>query len=103
MKVLDSRGIGHGERGEVPAGRAIAEKAKRVEPAGRELERIVRAAAISSSSEADFVRAVRAEGALIRPRFATGTTDVVVGTRWRCGRARVIRQLGTVVAGLLAT
>lgn len=39
----------------------------------------VRAAAVASVDEAEFVRRARLDGLLIRPRFARDTTDVVVG------------------------
>lgn len=79
LKVLESRELGHSARGERPAERAIADKQRRPEVAARSLERVVRAAAVSSSNEADFVRMLRVEGVLVRPRFAEGSTDVVVG------------------------
>ena len=41
----------------------------------------VRGAAVASASEAEWVRRVRAAGVIIRPRFAEGRTDVVVGYR----------------------
>lgn len=43
------------------------------------LSRKVRAAATSSTTEAEFVRAGRKSGLLMRPRYEKGTTDVVVG------------------------
>ncbi len=45
------------------------------------LSRHVRACAAASSDEAEFVRRIRRQGLLIRPRFAQGTQDVVVGYR----------------------
>jgi len=45
------------------------------------LARQVRAAATASADEGEFVRRVRRQGLLIRPRFAHGTQDVVVGYR----------------------
>lgn len=39
----------------------------------------VRAAAVASVDEAEFVRRIRRDGLIVRPRFARGTTDVVVG------------------------
>ena len=41
----------------------------------------VRAAAVASASEAEWVRRVRGSGVVIKPRFAAGSTDVVVGYR----------------------
>jgi hypothetical protein len=49
--------------------------------APQELGQRVRAAALASTSEAEFVRRVRAEGIVIKPRYAKDTTDVVVGYR----------------------
>lgn len=43
------------------------------------LSRKVRAAATGSTTEAEFVRAGRKSGLLMRPRYEKGTTDVVVG------------------------
>lgn len=43
------------------------------------LSRKVRAAATSTSTEADFIRAGRASGLLMRPRYEKGTTDVIIG------------------------
>lgn len=45
------------------------------------LARQVRAVATASADEGEFVRRVRRQGLLIRPRFARGTQDVVVGYR----------------------
>jgi hypothetical protein len=45
------------------------------------LARQVRAASTGSADEGEFVRRVRRQGLLIRPRFARGTQDVVVGYR----------------------
>jgi hypothetical protein len=41
----------------------------------------IRAAAVASVSEAEWVRRVRQAGIVVKPRFASGTTDVVVGYR----------------------
>jgi hypothetical protein len=41
----------------------------------------VRAAAVAAGSEAEWLRRVRADGVLVMPRFAEGTTDVVAGYR----------------------
>lgn len=45
----------------------------------RELETVVRGCATASVDEAEFVRRMRREGVLVRPRFADGRTDVVTG------------------------
>lgn len=41
----------------------------------------VRAAAVASSSEAEWLRRVRGSGVVVMPRFAEGSTDVVAGYR----------------------
>jgi hypothetical protein len=46
-----------------------------------ELAGRIRAAAVASVSEAEWIRRVRGDGMVIKPRFAAGTTDVVVGYR----------------------
>jgi hypothetical protein len=43
------------------------------------LQRAVRAASTASLDEAEFVRRLRRSGVLVRPRFATGTKDQIVG------------------------
>jgi hypothetical protein len=58
----------HGERGEHP------ERGSR-----HTLERIVRACATASRTESEFVRALREHGLQVRPRYAPGGTDRVVG------------------------
>lgn len=44
-----------------------------------ELARTVRACSTASADEGEFVRRMRRAGVLVRPRFADGRTDVVVG------------------------
>jgi len=41
----------------------------------------VRAAAVASATEAEWLRRVRADGVVVMPRFAEGSTDVVAGYR----------------------
>ena len=41
----------------------------------------VRAAAVASGSEAEWLRRTRADGVVVMPRYAEGTTDVVTGYR----------------------
>ena len=58
------------------------EKAKRVgavAPDRVRLERLVRASASSSRDEGEFVRRLRSDGVLCRPRYAKDTQRVVVG------------------------
>jgi hypothetical protein len=49
------------------------------EPDREMLERAVRRLAAASAGEAEFVRRLRAEGMIVRPRFAAGREDLVVG------------------------
>jgi hypothetical protein len=78
LTVVDGRA-----RGGLPgAGRAETEAAARrgrPEPERVSLARLVRGAAVASVGEAEFVRRLRAAGAVARPRFAEGGTTQVVG------------------------
>jgi hypothetical protein len=49
------------------------------EPDRELLERAVRRLAAASASEGEFVRRLRAEGLIVRPRFAAGREDQVIG------------------------
>lgn len=51
----------------------------RVQAPRNRLARTVRASATASTSEAEFVRRMRAANVIVRPRFARGTQDVVTG------------------------
>ena len=68
-----------------------------------DLAQRVRAAAVASTSEAEWLRRVRADGVVIKPQFAAGSTDVVVGYRaalksrsqkrgWGTGPAQLLRR-----------
>lgn len=59
--------------------RLVAAGDKVEQIARRDLARAVRGCATSSRDEAEFVRRLRREGILLRPRFADGRTDVVTG------------------------
>lgn len=78
LRVLESRQAGYGVPGVKPAELAKAEKAG-VEPVRVTLGRKVRAYATGSADEAEFVRRCRRGGVLVRPRYASDRTDVVVG------------------------
>ncbi|WP_020108316.1 relaxase/mobilization nuclease domain-containing protein [Nocardia sp. 348MFTsu5.1] len=78
LAVTEGRASGIATRGYSRAERHKA-AGKGGEPARLTLARNVRACASAAVDEADFVRRVRAEGMLIRPRFAAGTEDVVTG------------------------
>jgi hypothetical protein len=67
------------QREETRAAREAATRRGAVEVDAKRLERTVRAAATASLEEGEFVRRLRHEGVLIRPRFATGRDDVVTG------------------------
>lgn len=99
LQVLESRDVGRGARHSVPAERATAsarrpsaeaprrdEHARSDGPQARDvltdrerLERTVRACSAAACDEAEFVRRVVGAGVRIRPRYATGRTDVVEG------------------------
>jgi hypothetical protein len=49
------------------------------EPERRSLARKVRACATAATDEAEFVRRFRRTGAMIKPRYAAGRDDVIVG------------------------
>lgn len=70
---------GRRERAQTHQERAKAERLGQPEPERVTLARKVRAAATAAPDEAQFVRGVRGMGVLIRPRFASGRDDVIVG------------------------
>ena len=78
LTVVDGRA-----RGGLPgAGRAETEAATRrhrPEPERVSLARLVRGAAVASAGEAEFVRRLRAAGAIVRPRYGPGGAVEVVG------------------------
>jgi hypothetical protein len=75
LEVLSSREEQRGSRGVSPAELEKAKKAGLPEPLRRTIERRVRAAATASKTEAEFVRRLRADDLLVRPRYATGTSS----------------------------
>ncbi len=78
LSVVDGR-----KRGGLPGtGRPETEAAQRrgrPEPERAALARTVRAAAVASAGEAEFVRRLRASGLLVCPRYGAGGTEEVVG------------------------
>lgn len=66
-------------RGLRPGEREAAERRGMDEPERRSLARKVRACATAAQDEAEFVRRFRRTGAMIRPRYAAGCDEVVVG------------------------
>jgi hypothetical protein len=80
LVVLESRAAGRGgARGHKPAENAISERQGGSELARARLERVVRGSAAAAVEEAEFVRRVRRAGVKLRPRFAAGRDDVVMG------------------------
>ncbi|WP_336853902.1 relaxase/mobilization nuclease domain-containing protein [Sinomonas albida] len=69
----------HAERGYHPKERERAAAMGAPELDRDRLQRAVRAASTASLDEAEFVRRLRRSGVLVRPRFATGTTDQIAG------------------------
>lgn len=79
LKVLASREFGGTEQATRPDERARAVRVGAVETDREALRRRVRAAAVSTESEAEFVRELRAAGMVLRPRYAKDRTDEVTG------------------------
>lgn len=79
LQVFDQPEREYPERGVRPGAAHAAERRGAAEPDMLRLERAVRAAATAAGTEGEFVRRMRRQGVLIRPRFAAGRTDVVLG------------------------
>jgi len=79
LQVYDQPEREFPERGVKPGAQHAADRRGAVEPDMLRLERAVRAAASASTDEGEFVRRMRRQGVLIRPRFAAGRQDVVLG------------------------
>ncbi|MEU3015588.1 relaxase/mobilization nuclease domain-containing protein [Nocardia asteroides] len=79
LKVLASREDRATEQATRPDERGRAERVGAPETDREALRRRVRAVATATESEAEFVRELRAGGMVLRPRFAKGGTDEVVG------------------------
>ncbi|WP_328643935.1 relaxase/mobilization nuclease domain-containing protein [Streptomyces canus] len=79
LRVVEGRESGRTMPGTKRGEREAAERRGQEEPARLTLARRVRAAATVASSEAEFVRNLRASGVLTRPRYAPGGRDEVVG------------------------
>lgn len=78
---VDGRQHGTVAKGVRPVERRVAEQAGQPVTARVELASRVRAAAVASVSEAEWVRRVRNAEVVIKPRFVAGSTDVVAGYR----------------------
>lgn len=79
LQVLASRDAGRGTRGVLPAEQALTAKRSAPETDRARLARTVRAAAAAAGDEAEFVRRCRRSGLAVRPRYAHGRDDVVMG------------------------
>lgn len=58
---------------------ALVDAQRRADQPRWALARTVRACATASGDEAEFVRRMRRQGVLVRPRYAEGTQDVITG------------------------
>jgi len=99
LEVLESRHIGIGTRGltraELPS--TTGHDRTTPEPARWRLERIVRACAVASREEGEFVRRLRTENLIVLPRYAHGDTDQIVGyavAEPTHGRGRLVYYAG---------
>ena len=79
LTVLASREDRATEQATRPDERGRAERVGAPETDREALRRRVRAVATAAESEAEFVRELRAGGMVLRPRFAKGSTEEVVG------------------------
>lgn len=81
LTPVDGRQHGTAEKGVHPTERAAADRAGVSYTAREQLAHVLRSSAVASTSEAEWLRRVRACGVVIKPRFAAGSTDVVAGYR----------------------
>lgn len=80
LSVLESRAAGRGgARGHKPGERELAARRGSDALSRERLERVARGCAAAAVDEAEFVRRVRRAGVRLRPRFAAGRHDVIVG------------------------
>lgn len=79
LEVLASREQDRGTRGVKPAEAARAHRAAAPETDRENLARTVRACATASTTEGEFVRRLRVQKILVRPRYAKDDTSTVVG------------------------
>ena len=79
LKITTGRAQSFPAKGTSPAQENIAARTGRAEPAKATLARRVRGVAAAAESEAEFVRMARAHGLLVRPRYAPGSAETVVG------------------------
>lgn len=81
LTPVEGRQHGTAVQGARPVETALAARTGAPVIAREDIAQRVRAAAVASTSEAEWVRRVRSSGVVIKPRFAAGSTDVVVGYR----------------------
>lgn len=81
LERLDSREFDASERSVTFAERESSERAGVGMPVSKLLATRVRATAVASTSEAEWIRRVRSDGMVVKPYFTKGTTDVVSGYR----------------------
>lgn len=79
LEILDSREHGRGSKGIQPAEQAAALREGKDLTDREALEVRVRAALVVATTEAEFLRELRGQDVIFRPRFARGDTNVVVG------------------------
>lgn len=76
LRLLFSREWGDTERATKPAERARAQRTGAPETDREALRRRVRGAAVAAGSEGEWLRALRAEGIIVSPRWAAGGGEV---------------------------
>ncbi|WP_280476098.1 relaxase/mobilization nuclease domain-containing protein [Nocardia farcinica] len=79
LRVLASRETGETEAATTPAERAYMQRVGAHETDREALRRRVRAAAAATGSEAEWLRELRTQQIVVRPRFAKDSTEEVVG------------------------
>ncbi|WP_194814596.1 relaxase/mobilization nuclease domain-containing protein [Nocardia sp. XZ_19_385] len=79
LRVLESRHTRVGTRGLTRAELSPGDDHAVAEPARWRLERVVRACAVASREEGEFVRRLRQEKLIVLPRYADGDTGAVIG------------------------
>ena len=78
LTVVEGR-AGRGMPGLTRAELERTDREQRAEPPRITLARIVREASVASKDEAEFVRRLRGNEVLVRPRFETGANEAVIG------------------------
>jgi len=79
LTQVEGRAYETTERGDRFGERQAAGRAGLASTARDQLAEMVRSAAVGSRSEAEWVRRLRAGGVVVKPYFATGSTDVATG------------------------